>query len=43
MSKSTIFGLIILLLAASFASAGSIFNSSSDAVEDFCFGYAICE
>jgi hypothetical protein len=42
MRKSTLFGIILLLLAASFASAGSFFKPT-DSDEDFCFGYAICE
>lgn len=42
MSKSAIFGVILFLLAASFASAASMFKSA-DTDEDFCFGYAICE
>jgi hypothetical protein len=42
MRKSTLFAVILFLLAASFASAGSFFKPS-DSDEDFCFGYAICE
>lgn len=42
MRKSTLFGIILLMLAASFASAGSFFKPA-DTDEDFCFGYAICE
>lgn len=42
MRKSTLFGIVLLLLAASFASAGSFFKPA-DSDEDFCFGYAICE
>jgi hypothetical protein len=43
MSKSAIAALVIFLLAASFASAASIFNAPSGDEADFCFGYAICE
>jgi len=42
MRKSRLFAVILFLLAASFASAGSFFKPS-DTDEDFCFGYAICE
>ncbi len=42
MKKSTIFGVIALLLAASFASAASLIKPA-DTDENFCFGYAICE
>ncbi len=41
MRKSRLFAVILFLLAASFASAGSFFKPATD--EDFCFGYAICE
>ncbi|WP_457795616.1 hypothetical protein [Methylocystis sp. S23] len=43
MSKAALFGLMLFLLAASFASASSVFKSSAEAEADFCFGYAICE
>ncbi|MDJ0450471.1 hypothetical protein [Methylocystis sp. JR02] len=43
MKKSLIFGLLSLMVAASFASAGALFKSPSAAAADFCFGYAICE
>jgi hypothetical protein len=43
MSRSAIVAVIIFLLAASFASAASIFKAPAGADEDFCFGYAICE
>lgn len=42
MRKSTLIGFIVLLLAASFASASSVMKPA-DSDEDFCFGYAICE
>jgi hypothetical protein len=34
---------MLLTLAASFASAASMFKSPAEAEADFCFGYAICE
>lgn len=43
MKKSLIFGVLLLMVAASFASAGALFKSPSAAAADFCFGYAICE
>jgi hypothetical protein len=43
MSRAAISGLIILLLAATFASAASMFDIHSSDEDDFCFGYAICE
>jgi len=43
MNKSALFGVILFLLAASFASASSFFKSAAEAEQDFCFGYAICE
>ncbi|KAF2990429.1 hypothetical protein OGR47_14760 [Methylocystis sp. MJC1] len=43
MRKSLLFGLILLMVAASFASAGALFKSPAEAEADFCFGYAICE
>jgi hypothetical protein len=43
MSKAAITALVIFLLAASFASAASMFRSGPATEEDFCFGYAICE
>jgi hypothetical protein len=42
MRKSTLFAVILFLLVASFASAGSFFKPA-DSDEDFCFGYAVCE
>lgn len=42
MRRSTLMGIIVLLLAASFASAASMMKPA-DTDEDFCFGYAICE
>lgn len=43
MKKSTvIIGVVALLLAASFASAASLFEPAEND-KDFCFGYAICE
>jgi Na+/pantothenate symporter len=42
MRKSTLIGIIALVLVASFASAAS-FIKPTGTVEDFCFGYAICE
>jgi hypothetical protein len=43
MSKSALMALVLLLLAASFASASSFFKTAAEAEADFCFGYAICE
>ncbi len=42
MSKAAIFGVIVFMLAASFASAASMLKPANTD-EDFCFGYAICE
>jgi hypothetical protein len=41
--RKTIFGLIMLFLAASVSSAASLFSASGETEADFCFGYAICE
>jgi hypothetical protein len=41
MQKLVIFSVLLLSLAIGVASAASIFRT--DEVEDFCFGYAICE
>jgi hypothetical protein len=42
MPKSAIFGLIVVVLAVSVASAAS-FIKPANTDEGFCFGYAICE
>ena len=43
MSKAVLSGVIILMLAATVASAASLFKGAPATEEDFCFGYAICE
>lgn len=43
MSKATLAGVILFMLAASIASASSYFKSAEEAEADFCFGYAVCE
>jgi hypothetical protein len=43
MNKSAVIGMVICVLAASFASAASVIKSVADADADFCFGYAICQ
>jgi hypothetical protein len=42
MSGRLLYVLLLLLFAAGVASAATIFGSPSG-VDDFCFGYAICE
>ena len=41
MSKTAVLFVALSVLAASVASASSLFQTGS--AEDFCFGYAICE
>lgn len=43
MSKAFLSGVIIFMLAATVASAASLFKASPATEDDYCFGYAVCE
>jgi hypothetical protein len=44
MRTAIVFGLAAFLLAVGFATAGTYFRPAPlSGVDDFCFGYAICE